>query len=196
MIVLATPTRETVTAGFAGDLVKVCRRHPDVKFLAATGIYIANLRNLAVTMAQRVGATHILFIDSDMRFPEDTLDRLLAHQAPIVAANYVMRTMPELWVARRRGQSVSSVGQAGLDLVDSVGFGAILINMEVFASLSQPWFDTPFDGQQQIGEDLFFCQKATDEGFLVWIDHDLSQHVRHHALVEYGVRDIPVEVMA
>ncbi len=78
MIIIATPTRDTVTAGFAADLARLSRRHPDLKFLAALGIYIANLRNYCVNFAQQVGASHLLFVDSDMRFPEDALDRLLA----------------------------------------------------------------------------------------------------------------------
>jgi hypothetical protein len=73
MIVLATPTRDMVTALFAGDLLKLCRRHPEMRFAALLGIYIANLRQSAVSIAQQVGASHLLFIDSDMRFPEDTL---------------------------------------------------------------------------------------------------------------------------
>lgn len=196
MILLATPTRDTVTAGFAGDLVKLCRRHPDLRFLAALGIYIANLRQYCVTAARQMGASHILFIDSDMRFPEDTLDRLLAANADIVAANSVQRTAPQWWNSRLNGEWVSSVGRAGLQAVDGVGFGCILIRLSVFDAMPRPWFHAPYDGDQQQGEDLFFCQRARQAGFTVWVDHDLSQTIRHLGSVELGVRSVEVAAVA
>jgi hypothetical protein len=191
MIVLATPTRDLVTALFAGDLLKLCRRHPEMRFAAPLGIYIANLRQSAVSIAQQTGASHLLFIDADMRFPEDTLDRLLAADKDIVAANCVMRTMPEWWVARKAGQVVSSVGRSGLEQVDSVGCGVMLIRLAVFDDLPRPWFSTPWNGQDHDGEDLYFCRLARAHGFAVWIDHDLSQAVRHTGSVELGVPMVP-----
>jgi hypothetical protein len=187
VIVAATPTRESVTAAFTGDLVKLCRKRPDVKWAAPIGIYIANLRNMAVNVARQMGASHLLFLDSDMRFPDDTVDRLLAADQDIVAANCVMRTMSELWVARANGENVSSVGRTGLQRVDSVGCGVMLIKLSVFDTLPRPWFSTPFTGQEHLGEDVYFCQQARAEGFHVWIDHDLSQAVRHTGSVELGV---------
>jgi len=199
VILIATPTRDTVTAGFAADLVKLCRRHPDARFAAALGIYIANLRQSCVSVAQQVGASHILFLDSDMRFPEDTLERLLAADVDIVAANYVQRTMPEWWVARRNGSTLSSVGRTGLEPVASVGCGVMLIRMTVFDRIRRrPWFSTPYDDaiHDHLGEDLYFCREAQGAGFEVWIDHDLSQAVRHQGMVELGVNSHREPILA
>src|SRR5512146_3211807 len=141
MIVLATPTRDSITAGTTGDIVALCRRRPDVKFCAPLGIYIAALRQQAVTLARQAGASHLLFIDADMRFPEDTLDRLIAHDKDVVCAKYVQRTFPDWWVARTGGASISSVGRSGLESVDSVGCGVMLIRLSPFDYLPRPWFD-------------------------------------------------------
>ena len=188
MILIATPTRDNVSAGFTADLVKLTRRHPDARWAALTGIYISNLRQMGVKLAQEAGASHILFIDSDMRFPDNTLDRLLDANQPIVAANYVQRTAPQWWTARRDGSWMSSVERSGLQEVDAVGFGVMLIHMPVFDVLARPWFDTPYDGHNHHGEDFYFCHKAINAGFSVWIDHDLSQSVRHQGMVEHGVQ--------
>jgi hypothetical protein len=196
VIVIATPTRDMVTAGFAGDLVKLCRRHPDARFAALMGIYIASLRCSAVSLAQQVGASHLLFIDSDMRFPEDTIDRLVARDKDIVAANAVQRTMSEWWNSRVDGQSVSSEGRSGLQSVDSTGCGVMLIKMSVFDRLPSPAFETPFDGHHHVGEDLYFCRLARAHGFTVWIDHDLSQFVRHQGTVEHGVQQLERQAIA
>ena len=82
---------------------------------------------------------------------------------------------------------------AGLEQVDSVGCGVMLVRLSVFDALPQPWFSTPYNGREHIGEDLYFCQQARAVGFDVWIDHDLSQRVRHTGTVELGV---PAMVMA
>jgi hypothetical protein len=191
MIVVATPTRDSVTAGFAADLVKLCRRRLDVKFFAPIGIYISNLRQSAVRAAQQLAATHVLFIDSDMRFPDDTVDRLLAYNAPIIGANAVQRTMPELWTARKQGRSLSSIGRTGIEAVDSLGFGAMLIKLSVFDVLKRPWFSTPYEGDTHVGEDLTFCREASRAGFSIYVDHDLSQVVKHTGSIEWGVENAP-----
>lgn len=187
MILIATPTRDSITAGTTADLVKLCRQHPDARFMAPIGIYIANLRQSAAKAAQQLGASHLLFIDADMRFPEDTLDRLLAHDTAIVAANYVQRTMPEWWVARSKGEPLSSVGRTGLDPVEFVGCGVMLIRTAVFDALPTPAFSTPWEDHTHVGEDVYFCRLAWLAGFGVWVDHDLSQHVKHQGTVDWGV---------
>jgi hypothetical protein len=192
MVVIATPTRDSVTAGFAGDLIRLCRRHPDARWMAPLGIYIADLRNKAVKAAQQAGASHLLFLDSDMRFPEDTLDRLLQHNLDIVAANYVQRTMSEWCVARIGGVPVQSAGRTGLESVDTTGTGVMLINLSVFDDMPQPWFDTPNETGVFTGEDVYFCQQARSGGYPVHIDHDLSQNVRHQGSVELSVQSHPV----
>lgn len=191
MILVATTTRDAITAGTTGDLIRLLRRHPDARFTAAIGIYISNLRQQCAAMALQTGASHLLFIDADMRFPADTIDRLVAHDRDLVAANYVQRTMPEWWTARLQEQSVSSVEQTGLQAVDSVGCGVLLIRASVFQRLPKPWFDTPYDGTQHLGEDLTFCRLAKAHGIYAWIDHDLSQQVRHQGAIEWGVSTAP-----
>ncbi len=194
MIVLATPTRESITAATVGDIVRVCR-DPNVKFLATLGIYIAALRQQAIHIAQHMRASHILFVDSDMRFPEDTVPRLLQHDRDIVAANCVQRTAPNWWNSRLDGRPISSESRSGLQEVDTVSFGVILIKLSVFDDLDKPWFDTPYDGQSHVGEDIYFCREARKAGFRVWIDHDLSQLVRHRSAFELGV-EAPQHVLA
>jgi hypothetical protein len=121
-----------------------------------------------------------------MRFPDSALYALLDRDAPIVAANYVQRTMPEWWVARLKGHPLSSIGHEGIEAVDSVGCGLMLIRLSVFENLPRPWFPMPYDGQTHLGEDLGFCRNARAAGFEVWIDHDLSHMVRHQGTVELG----------
>lgn len=186
MIALFTPTRDTVTAGFAFDLAQLIRHDPETLFAISQGTYLNNLRTLAARAAIDRGMTHLLFIDSDMRFPPDTAIRLRARDRAIVGANCRQRTQQE-WTARRDGRFVSSTGRSGLDTVDTLGMGVTLIATEVFNRLEAPWFDQPYDSGtgKHIGEDVSFCLKARAAGFTIHIDHDLSQQIRHAGLVEF-----------
>ena len=49
--------------------------------------------------------------------------------------------------------------------VDAVGFGALLMKMDVLDGMEFPWFK--FD---DCGEDIYFCVRAKEHGFKVWLD--------------------------
>jgi len=61
------------------------------------------------------------------------------------------------------------------------------IKAGVFKALSEPWYETPWrtDKRGYIGEDVFFCNKARDAGFKIWIDHDVSKEIGHVGTFEY-----------
>lgn len=153
---------------------------------------IAQSRETLVESALLAGATHILFLDSDMNFPEDALHRLFSRNEPIVAANYVQRCLPT------RPNSITLMGQplytdedsSGLEEVQSVGFGCVLIRAEVFESMPRPWFDTYWftddeGNRRMIGEDVYFCHKARHADYKVYVDQDLSHNVIHIGSFEY-----------
>ena len=55
---------------------------------------IVSARTFCVQDAIEKKATHIFFVDSDMSFPGDTLERLLAHDKEIVTVEYNRRRLP------------------------------------------------------------------------------------------------------
>lgn len=189
MILVATPTRGEVLATFAYDLIQLLKKSPKASWGISLGSYINNNRTLLVHEAVKQGASHILFIDSDMRFPPDALERLLKHNKDIVASNAKSRTA-DSWCAFKQGKQVSSEGKKGLEEVETVGFGVVLIKTEVFTSklraLPPHIFSMPFDNStgKFVGEDVYFCTIARENGYKIWIDHDLSQEVKHTGTVE------------
>lgn len=187
MIAVCTPTKDHVYAGTTYDLVQMMQREAGrALFAVSQGTILPNLRCEAARMTVKQNLSHLLFLDSDMRFPPDTLDKLLQRERPIVAVNCKDRQHNQ-WTARRNGR-ICSNGRTGVEAVNTVGCAVMLIAASVFKALPEPWFSTPWDEKtgKHTGEDVYFCNLARQHGFDIWIDHDLSQHVRHAATVEFG----------
>lgn len=187
MIAIATPSRDMVHSTYVFDLVQLMQRtKQDITYPLVQGTIVQAVRQAIAEAALAAGVSHILFIDSDMRFPPDTLDRLVAHDKPFVAANCRHRVLADRCTAFKDGQPVSSEGRTGLESVDSVGFGVALIDAAVLRRMNRPYFGVPWDGSKFVGEDVYFCHHAREAGFAIWIDHDLSKDVRHTGAVELG----------
>lgn len=189
MIAICTPTRESFLAGFTYDLVNLIKAYPDSVFSYSTGTYLSNLRTLLSRTAVEKGCSHVLFIDSDMRFPPDTIKRLLEDNKDIVGANCASRTYQGV-TTRLGGEFVDSRGPGQkVQEVDSIGFGVTMIKREVFEKLDEPWFAMPWamDEKKHVGEDVYFCKMAQEAGFSVWVDHPLSLEVKHTISEERGI---------
>lgn len=162
------------------------------RLLNQRGALIHMTREEMVQQGLVGGATHFLFIDSDMMFPEDALHRLFSRNEPIVAANYVQRCLPTKpnAVSMLEGPMFTDPDSTGLEEAKSVGLGLALIRSEVFESMPRPWFDTYWytreDGKMSlIGEDVFFCHKCRHSNYKIMIDHDLSKEVTHLGMFEF-----------
>jgi len=159
------------------------------------GSVISNNRHILADAALSDGATHVLYLDTDMVFPADTAFRLLAHKLPIVGANYVVKRIPAVPVSTRDGKRVGSVGKRGLEEVHCSGLGCVLIERQVFEKTPLPWFDVRWqtDYRDYKIEDATFYSAARDAGFSAMIDHDISQEVGHIGSYVYTIQDCAAE---
>lgn len=126
-------------------------------------------------------ATHLLWVDADMDFPADSLHRLLAHGRSIVGCNYTRRAPPYLPSSLdvNHRHIYTSEQSKGLEEAGTMGFGLMLVDVRVFKGLSLPWF-SQWDQGSYCTEDVPWCRKVREEGgHQLWIDHDLSQEVKH-----------------
>src|SRR5678815_1954242 len=106
----------------------------------------AEARNVIIREAFKHDCSHIFFMDDDMAFPADTLERLLVHNKDVVTALYLMRSYPHFPVAfdeafpdgKCKFQFLTPEVK-GLIPIVNCGLGAVLIKTEVFKSFSDPW---------------------------------------------------------
>ena len=181
---ICTPSHDYIQARTTYDLVNMVKSTPDCVFSIAQGTYINNLREGVVKGVCDLPATHLMFIDSDMMFPSNSLTRLLKHDKDIIGANYRTRIDPSKFTAKRGGLSLP-LG-TGIEEADTIGMGVTLIKMDVFKKMPQPWFNMSWNGKFYEGEDESFCNKARLSGFSVWVDNELSKEVKHIGTVELG----------
>jgi hypothetical protein len=196
------PTRDFVNAGFAYDLARlvgftVGTSHHKVVLYTSSGTLLSAQRQDLAKSAIEAGCTHTMWLDSDMRFPKDTIIRLLKHDIGIVCANYAKRRFPTEPIAvRKNGKDEDSKTiqrvytedhSTGLVDVDYCGMGVMLVKAEVYKTMEYPWFAIPWvpNAQDYMGEDVWFCRRAAENGTKTYIDQDLSKEVHHIGSFEF-----------
>lgn len=144
--------------------------------------YIDTARNLLVTLAIDVPTepTHIFWFDDDQVIPTDAIERLLAHDLPIVGGLYHQRVAPYRPVAYRatEGRAVELIdlpdNPAGLVEVDGMGLGCCLVRLPIYTAMWERFGDVRWHRVEDgVGEDITFFQRVREMGIPIWLDCDL-----------------------
>jgi hypothetical protein len=156
------------------------------------GSRITSNRHILVNKAREFNCTHILFIDSDMDFPEDTLHRLLWHKVHIVGGSTCRRGDEEGKVIGEATKESGGIVKLGGKLVEmnSIGTCCLLVNMDVFDAIGKvPFYEPVWEGiDEPIGEDINFCKLAREAGYKLYMDFDLSFMLGHWGLKRYQIK--------
>ena len=195
-LAVCIPVRDTLHSAHAlclAEMVKFNTQN-DIDthvFMDASTILLTQRENLA-SMAVDLGSEYILWLDSDITFPATTATRLMNHNEPVVACNYIRRQLPAKGVAYEViGDWVNPLPFEVYDdlvTVQGVGMGCMLIKTKIFTEIPKPWFEfawTP-ESKDFLGEDMMLCQKIASAGYTVKIDTVLSQELRHLGTWAYG----------
>ncbi len=189
-VIICIPCRDSLHSMFAYNLVQLIQtcniNSIKVSVIMELGSLISQQRQKLAEAALRQGATHIMWLDSDMLFPVNIVETLLNHDCDIAACNYSTRSVPLKGVAYKTlGDWNSWLGYGGevdrLVEVEGVGMGCMLVKADVYRNLSKPWFDVSWNDElgDHIGEDFYFCVKAREAGYKVMIDMLMSREIRH-----------------
>ena len=200
---IALASHDIVPVTFAYDLATLCTFSTaqlmandavtfGVNLIAGTYIHAARQEMMETLI--REGATHALWLDTDMRFPKDALLRLLSRNVPLIGINYCKRGWTPQYVALKTIGSqgkrlVTGPDSTGIEEVEAIGFGLVLMDMRIAADLpAPPWF---YFGQNEkepgrwMGEDVTFCEVVRKAGHKVYVDHDLSKECKHTGTFEW-----------
>lgn len=156
-----------------------------------SGSILPQLRHRIAEQALAIGATHVLFADSDQSFPPHTLRQLLSHRLPVVGCNIATKMIPPSCTARKKGPhaGVPVSPSTGVERVWRLGLGLTLVETDVFRRVPRPWFNVVWrdEIQDYEGEDWFFCSRLEEAGIGIYVDHDLSEEVGHWGDFKYGL---------
>jgi hypothetical protein len=199
-LAVCIPTRDTLHSHHALSLAELVKFNTmnDIDthvFMDASTILLTQRERLA-TMALDLGADHILWLDSDIVFPATTAVRLLAHNEPVVAANYVRRQKPYKGVAYKTigdwQNPVSYEVQDELVDIEGIGMGCLLMKTDIFREIPKPWFEFGWSPESNdfLGEDMLLCRKIAVAGFSIKLDTVLSQDLRHLGTYGFGPDDL------
>ena len=186
-VAVLVPSGGMWEAGFGYDLAQMMAwtassREIDLYLSNARGSILPSNRHDLVVAGQESRADYFLWIDDDMRFPKDTIFRLLDHGKEVVAVNYRNRTKNEKTVTwDQDGPVYTANDSTGLQSVEHAGMGVMMTHKSVFEGIEPPYFMFGWSPSEKnfVGEDVLFCHRVLDAGFEIFIDHDLSKEVRH-----------------
>ena len=179
-ILIAVPCMEKVDAFFARSLAEL-KRDSDSTLQFMVGSLIYESRNALAMSALEMKADLVLWLDSDMVFDPDLLERLLADinsGRDIVTALYFSRQYPypPVIYSKTGFENDKPVCETYHDYpsdtvfkVEGCGFGAVLMKTGVLSDINNR-FDNFFAPLIGFGEDLSFCIRARECGYDIWCD--------------------------
>lgn len=194
-ILIAVPCMDQIPARFAQSLVMLQSNEQTVVCFQI-GSLVYHSRNDLAKRAIEMDADFIFWLDSDMVFAPDILERLLKHfedpDVDMVTGVYFRRVAPfspvlfdELTFTTPTNCKFSEfekIPKEGLFEVGACGFGCVLMRTEVAMSV-QARFGNMFAPIGNTGEDVAFCWRARECGYKIFCDPSFSLgHVGNHVI--------------
>lgn len=144
----------------------------------------SNRNNLA-KRAIESGSTHVLYIDTDMVFPENSAEILYDSGMHVIACNAAITNEDSETCGKP--VIINNVNGNPMDYskeieeVPVIGMALALIRTDVFFELELPWFSAPErPGETNVmSEDVFFCHKVRKVGRRVFCHNLLSRQIGH-----------------
>lgn len=177
---------ETMVSLFAASALI---SHP-AKLHVQKNCYVHVARNKICQEAIDQNFSHVMFIDSDMQFPPEGIEKLINLNKDVVGGLYYRRQPPHYPTINELENDKIVVpkkfDREKMFKVWSVATGFMLIKTQVLKKLDPPWFYFgKYKGKTEMGEDVYFCRKVNDKGFEVWCDPTIPLgHVGEYAFGE------------
>ena len=179
-VLIAVPCGDMMPVLTVSSLMSL-NREPQDEIQFITGSLIYNSRTYFVNNALKDGFTHILFVDSDMTFPSDVLNRLLKHDKDVVTCicygrHYPFR--PCVYKTVKKGNTKKAGVNIPIEItddmpelfkVDGCGSAMILIRTDVFTKMRVKYGEW-YEPKWMLGEDLAFTERLKGLGIPVWCD--------------------------
>lgn len=173
---------------------------------------ISRGRSILASEALNEGFSELMWIDSDIRFHPDDVDKLRRHSLPLIGGAYVKKGgFGFACRFLKQKQHVNFGETGGLIPVKYVGTGFFLTRKEVYETMRKKEKLLPFQSRKGayaipyfrhlefgrgrnrvlLGEDYSFCERATRCGYRLMID--TSIRLAHVGPYPYSWEDVQVK---
>jgi hypothetical protein len=191
-IAIGLPTAGNVKIETVLSLVMAIQKTKNAHLLLCfyKGTYIHQLRSAILNEAREKKADYLMFVDSDVTFPSDGIQKLLDLNKDIIGGAYNMKSLPKMTtikIAGTDGKKYSAIENFVMPnepfKCAAIPTGFMLIKLDAIKDLVNP-FNYGYrekDGEF-IGEDVYFCEKAQEIGLDIWCDPTIPiSHIGDYA---------------
>jgi len=168
----------------------------NIQMLKSSILYIS--REYLVLGALQAKADYLMFLDSDQTISSQGIEKLASHldNGEDIATTLIFRKDPPFHPCVFSHQELLPNKQISLKFFDianqdltkpfyvvSSGFGCIMMKLDIFKKMPQPWFlPAPYSG-----EDITFMYKAAQMGYKTLCDPTIE--VGHYGIKNYTRQD-------
>lgn len=184
-VFIAVPSMDTLPALFCQSLAML-QRAGDTVVGFEMGSLVYNARNNLARQAIKAEADWVLWLDSDMVFEPNLLQKMLSvcteNNIDFLTALCFRRKPPYTPCLFDRldrvdnGASYTALMSVpdGRFQVGGCGFAGVLLSTDVLMSVASKFNGRMFDPFEGFGEDVAFCWRARQCGYEIWCDSDIE----------------------
>jgi len=179
-IFIAIPTTGTIRTELALFLLHLDKDY-DTEVVFTFGGGISHNRNLLIEHFLQMDYEWFLFFDSDIMPPFNILE--MTKNGKNICSGVYYQWQEEskkliplvLQIKNNHYRVFDETCETDVVEVDGVGAGCLLINRKVFEAVEKPYFMFGYNdkGLCNLGEDLYFCEKAIKAGFKIFVDRKM-----------------------
>lgn len=196
-VFIAVPSMDTLPALFCQSLA-LLQRAGGTRIGFEVGSLVYNARNNLARQAVKEDADWVLWLDSDMVFAPDFLQRMmktcLDNEIDFLTALAFRRKPPytptlfDRLEKTDKGASYTALMSVpdGLFKVGGCGFAGVLMKTEVLMSVMAQFDGRMFDPLKGFGEDVSFCWRARQCGYDIWCDSSIEMGHVGNCIVTRG----------
>ena len=184
---IAVPCFDMVHESFMSSLLELIKPGETV-YSCVKNTLVYQARNRIAAEAKKDGFDRIMWFDSDVTFPQDTMIRLIEdmdstgadivsglyflrkpNTKPVVFDNVVWNLNAETKIVDAGATYFEDYPKNSLFECGGIGFGCVMTTVDIIDKVGER-FGTPFTPLVGLGEDLSFCWRAAQCGGKIMCD--------------------------